>query len=273
MPIMKILKYLTLAILFLSLNCKADLSKVFSPETLKDIKAFNTYCDHTYNPSKNKNTLLLIDATDPLNKDQIAYIRDNFINKLEWSNEGDKFTIVLLNDKSVMNSDYISICSPITESQITASMAKNKELAKIAYFKKIIGDAFDGLVQSKVKAGQSHIIEALVEIFRSKRYGFDNGDRHLIIASDLYQNSEYISFYNLCSSGQCPSLKETLKNKKIADFLNNEAKLNFDPKISAEIFQLKTQDKISLSVKPWWIDYLSSCGLPKEKIKISSQLN
>ncbi len=117
-----------------------------------------------------------------------------------------------------MNSSFITICSPLTESQITLSMAKNRELDKIAYFKKTVSEAFNGLVQTKVKAGQSPIIESLVEIFRSKRYGFENGNRHLIIASDLYQNSSYVSFYKLCNSGKCPSFNDTLKNKTILYF-------------------------------------------------------
>lgn len=268
---MKIINILLLGFIFLASICKADIADI-DPKTLKDIKAFNVFCEHKYNPIKNKNTLLLIDATDPLNVDQISYIRDNFINNLKWDNEGDKFTIVILNDKSVMNSSFITICSPLTESQITGSMAKNKELAKIAYFKKIINEAFNGLVQTKIKASQSPIIESLVEIFRSKRYGFENGNRHLIIASDLYQNSSYISFYKLCNSGQCPSFKDTIKNRSISDFIENEAKINFNPKDSVEIFQLKTQDKISFTVKPWWTDFLLSLGLTKDRIKISSQL-
>lgn len=271
MPIMKIINIFFFGFIFLASICKADIDDIDS-KILPDIKAFNDYCAQKYNPKKNKNTLLLIDATDPLNVDQVSYIRDNFINNLQWDNEGDKFTIVVLNEKSVMNSSFVTICSPLTESQITLTMAKKKELDKIAYFKKAISGAFEGLVQTKMKASQSPIIESLVEIFRSKRYGFENGNRYLIIASDLYQNSSYISFYKLCNSGQCPSFKDTLKNKSISDFINNEAKINFNSKdsVEIEIFQLKTQDKISFTVKPWWTDFLSSLGLTK--IKISSQL-
>jgi len=271
MPIMKIINILLLGFLFFASISKADIADI-KPDTLNDIKAFNLYCERTYNPKKNTNTLLLIDATDPLNADQVSYIKDNFISNLKWKNEGDKFTIVILDDKSVMNSSFITICSPLTESQITLSMAKNRELDKIAYFKKTVSEAFNGLVQTKVKAGQSPIIESLVEIFRSKRYGFENGNRTLIIASDLYQNSSYVSFYKLCNSGKCPSFNDTLKNKSISDFIGNEAKLNFNSNDSVEIFQLKTQEKISFTVKPWWMDFLLSSGLSKDRIKISSQL-
>jgi hypothetical protein len=94
----------------------------------------------------------------------------------------------------------------------------------------------------------------------------------LISVGDSVLNSNLISFYRFCSGGKCPTFNETLKDKTIANYLRNEAKLNLNKNDSVVIYQLKTQDKVSMSVKPWWEDYISSFGLSKDRIKISSQL-
>lgn len=266
---MKNIKYLFLLLWLFSINAFSEQPLNAFSGTLKDnLDFFNQSC------SKQKainNKLILIDATDPLLPEQIAFIKENFISNPKWENVGDRFSIVVIDEKPVSLLKNISICAPIPESKITDDMAVLIAKKHIKIFNKTLNDAFDILVQTK-KAPESHIIEALVEIFRSKRYEFLDGKRQLIIASDLYQNSKLISFYSLCSSGKCPSFNETLKNKEIANYLKNEAKLNLNNNDSVMIYQLKTQDKVSMTVKPWWEDYISSFGLAKDRIKIFSQL-
>jgi hypothetical protein len=266
---MKNIKYLLISLLLFSINAFSEQSlNLFSGPLKDNLEFFNDSC------KKQKvinNKLILIDATDPLLSEQIAFIKENFISNPQWKSIGDRFTIVVMDERPVSLLKFVSICAPIPQSKITEDMAKLVEEKRIRIFNKSLNDAFDILVQSK-KAPESHIIEALVEIFRSKRYEFLDGNRELIIASDLYQKSKLISFYRLCSGGKCPSFKDTLKDKSIASYLRNEAKLNLKKDDSVVIYQLKTQDKVSMSVKPWWEDYISSFGLSKERIKISSQL-
>ena len=266
---MKNIKYLFPLLWLFSLNAFSEQSiNLFSGPLKDNLEFFNQSC------SKQKvinNKLILIDATDPLLPEQIAFIKENFISNPQWKNVGDRFSIVVMDEKPVSLLKYISICAPIPQTKITDDMAVLIAKKHIKFFNKTLNDAFDTLIQSK-KAPESHIIEALVEIFRSKRYEFLDGNRELIIASDLYQNSKLISFYRLCSGGKCPSFNDTLKDKTIASYLRNEAKLNLNKDDSVVIYQLKTQDKVSISVKPWWEDYISSFGLSKDRIKISSQL-
>jgi hypothetical protein len=266
---MKNIKYLLISLLLFSINAFSEQSLDLFSGPLKDnLEFFNQSC------AKQKvtnNKLILIDATDPLLPEQIAFIKENFIANPQWENVGDRFSIVIMDEKPVSLLKFVSICAPIPASKITDDMAVLIAKKHIKIFNKTLNDSFDALIKSK-KAPESHIIEALVEIFRSKRYEFLDGKRQLIIASDLYQNSNLISFYRLCSGGKCPAFKDTLKDKTIANYLKNEAKLNLNNNDSVVIYQLKTQDKVSMSVKPWWEDYISSFGLSKDRIKISSQL-
>lgn len=266
---MKLIKYLLPFLWLFSINAFSEQSlNLFSGDLKDNLEFFNHSC--TKQKALN-NKLILIDATDPLLPEQIAFIKENFISDPKWVNVGDRFSIVVMDEKPVSLLKFVSICAPLPKSKITPDMAKLVEEKKIKIFNKTLNDAFDILVKSK-KAPESHIIEALVEIFRSKRYEFLDGNRELIIASDLYQNSNLISFYRLCSGGKCPSFNDTLKDKTIANYLKKEAKLNLIATDSVVIYQLKTQDKVSMTVKPWWEDYISSFGLSKDRIKISSQL-
>lgn len=241
----------------------------FSDPKLKEyLKFFNASCSKQ-NVTNNK--LILIDGTDPLLPEQIAFIKENFISNPTWDSVGDRFTIVIMDEKPVSLLRFVSFCAPTPTSKITPDMARLVAQKNIRLFNKTLNDAFDIMIKTK-KAPESHIIEALVEIFRSKRYEFLDGKRQLIIASDLYQNSNLISFYKLCSSGKCPSFNDTLKDKTIANYLKNQAKLNLIDTDSVVIYQLKTQDKFNMTVNPWWVDYISSFGLSKNHITISSQL-
>ncbi len=267
---MKKFIYILIITLLISTNSYSEQTfENFSDPTLKSyLKFFNDSCTKQ---KVTNNKLILIDGTDPLLPEQIAFVKENFISNPKWESVGDRFTIVVIDEKPVSLLKFVSFCAPVPENKITPDMAKLIAHKHIRLFNKTLNDAFDIIVKTN-KAPESHIIEALVEIFRSKRYEFLDGKRELIIASDLYQNSNLISFYKLCSDGKCPSFSETLKNKTIANYLKNEAKLSLNSNDSVVIYQLKTQDKVSMTVKPWWEDYISSFGLTKDRIKISSQL-
>ena len=166
--------------------------------------------------------------------------------------------------------DFVTICAPVPESKIDSSMAVLTQKKQIRIFNKTLSDVFDVMVSSKNVAKNTNLIESLVEIFRSKRYGFlDAGERHLIVASDLYQNSNLISFYKLCKNNQCPTYIDTLKNKSISHFIKNEANLSMRPTDKVDVYHLKSQGRINLTAKLWWVSYFNQLGV---KIRIESQL-
>lgn len=223
--------------------------------------------------SEISNKLIFIDTTDPLNENQIQFIRDNFVTGVSWKHLGDRFTIVILNNKPSSAMDFVSLCAPVPFEGINSDMAKLVQEKQIRIFKKTFSDVFDSMVKSDKKAQQSHLIESIVEIYRNKRFNFLDGNRELIIASDLFQHSDLISFYSLCKNKQCPSFAETMKNTSISSFINNEAKLAFKPSDKIEIFHLKSQGRVIFSIKPWWEDFFQHAGLDHTKVKVTSQLD
>ena len=268
---MKILNVLCATVLFITSNVFADADTVSLPDNVKNnVLFFKKICESTPADAHSSISLILIDATDPLEPDQIQFIRDNYIKKPFWKNLGDRFTIVVLNDKPTSSMDFVTICAPVPESKIDSSMAVLTQKKQIRIFNKTLSDVFDVMVSSKNVAKNTNLIESLVEIFRSKRYGFlDAGERHLIVASDLYQNSNLISFYKLCKNNQCPTYIDTLKNKSISHFIKNEANLSMRPTDKVDVYHLKSQGRINLTAKLWWVSYFNQLGV---KIRIESQL-
>jgi hypothetical protein len=223
--------------------------------------------------SEISNKLIFIDTTDPLNDNQIQFIRDNFVTGVNWKHLGDRFTIVILNNKPSSAMDFVSLCAPVPSQGINSDMAKLVQEKQIRIFKKTFSEVFDVMVKSDIKAKQTHLIESIVEIYRNKRFNFLNGNRELIIASDLFQHSDLISFYSLCKNKQCPSFAETMQNTSISSFINNEAKFVFKSSDKIEIFHLKSQDRAIFSIKPWWQDFFKNAGLTNSKLKVTSQLD
>lgn len=223
--------------------------------------------------SEISNKLIFIDTTDPLNDSQIQFIRDNFVQQASWKHAGDRFTIVILNDKPSSVMDFVSFCAPVPNEGINADMAKLVQIKQIRIFKKTFSEVFDGMVKSDSKADRTNLIESIVEIYRNKRFNFLDGNRELIIASDLFQHSDLISFYRLCKNERCPSFADTMKNSSISSFINSEGKIAFKPSDEVVIFHLKSQGRVVFSIKPWWQDFFRNSGLDSLKLKIISQLN
>lgn len=239
-----------------------------------NIKFFTNLCDQNKNDKKpvKNSILLLIDATDPVKPKSAnaQNLRDNFINNFDWSEEGDRVSIAVLSDKSVVSLDYVTMCAPVPESKITPTMAKLQIKKQNRAFKEALSYKYEKLIESNQSVSkQTSLIEAIVEVYRSKRYGFDdaNSKRHLIIASDLYQNTDQISFYKLCKGNACPSFKESLKDKEVDVFMNRFAKLQTNTdRDSVEIYQFQPRSKINFSITDWWTDYFHFTGINKINI-------
>lgn len=267
--------FLFFSLLITGINSHADFK--FSKDVQKRINFFNKSCEDKDDPFKKTpeerpNTLILVDATDPLQDDQKQFIVDNFIENFNWNSSGEKVSVVMLNGKSLSNMDYLTICTPISESEIKATMAVKKLKQKIKLFNQGFIGGFNELTESKETADQSQIIESFVELFRNKRYGFLEGKRKLIIASDLYQNSEFLSFYKMCTKKNCESFDQSLKNKEFKNFLDSMLDLKGVSDVDIEVFHLKTKNRVNLKSKDWWESFLKYAGFEDNKIKVNTQL-
>jgi len=249
---------------------------VFSADLDKRVSYFNKQCEKAFEGEGGNNArpnrLILIDATDPLSEAQKQFLRDNFIKNFTWQDEGEKVSIVLLNNTKINNLDVVTLCTPLPEDKITFTMATKKEKKKIHLFEKTFQESFERLVSSSVKADQTLLIESLIELYRNKRYDFLDGNRKLILASDLFQNSSWISFFNVCKNDSCPTYEKTLKDKNFSEFINSEVKIRHLDQDQVEIYHLKLNDKVVLSAKNWWKSFLEYAGFNVKTLKVNTEL-
>ena len=254
-----------------------SISKAFANDTAVtegNIKFFTNLCDQNKSSKKplRNSTLLLIDATDPLKpiSANAQNLRDNFIKSFDWKEEGDRVSIVVLSDKPVATLDFVTMCAPVPESKITPTMAKLVVQKQIRAFKEGLSYSFEKLIQSNQSVSkQSSLVESIVEIFRSRRYGFNDSSskRHLIIASDLYQNTDQLSFYKLCKGNNCPSFKDSMKDREVDIFMNKFAKLQANSSTdSVEVYQFQPRSKMNFSITDWWIEYFKFSGISNVNI-------
>ena len=238
---------------------------IFSKDLQGGIDAFYKSCEdedvaEIYKDKERPNRLLLIDATDPLTAAQVQYLRDNYINGIDWQNKGEIFSMVLLDNKDISKLSHITVCSPIREDQITWTMAKKVEKKKIRQYKRMLNAAFDVMVKQNTKADSTRLIETLYQIYTNKRFNFLEGKRSLLIASDLMQISKEV---DLRCKGRCPTFADTKKKKQ--SWLNI-TKLALSKNDLIELYYFQTKCRVNLATLKWWQDYFVNEGIPKKNL-------
>ena len=248
----------------------------YPPDIKKYLEFFNQSCgvenDYVKNENSRPNTLLLIDATTPLNDNQKQFIVDNFINSFEYSSKGEKISLVLLNQEPLSSMNFFTICSPLPESKIKATMATKILKQDIKVFNDSLKGGFEALTKSNQEAQRSPIIESLVEIFRNDRYGFKSGKRKIIIASDLYQHSDFLSFNEMCNKSNCEVFGKSMQRNNFKDLMDSVVKFDGSDDVQVDIFHLKTKNRVNLKSKNWWLSFFEHTGFKKDKVRVITQL-
>jgi hypothetical protein len=144
-------------------------------------------------------TVLLVDVTDPMNLPQ----RQDFLNQLDRLRLSipryGKLVVVKVdpvNDRLL--APIITRCSPGTASDVS-DVDGNKQKTQKQWeegFKKPLDDAFAGIMKAS-GADRSPILESIQSVNLTELQKFDGTSkrRRLIVASDLLQNTDSISFY------------------------------------------------------------------------------
>jgi len=209
-------------------------------------------------------TLLLVDLTDPLLPNQIEYVKNNYVDNISWAKLGDTFSMASMTSEPPEQMTVVSICAPeLSEKTSTSKDQPNNSKLNIArnrQFKEVYRGIFEDLLQFNDKpANNSLLIESVKQIYSNARYNFSskNGPRHLILVSDLYQNSSQISFYD------CNPKKEECSfsnvKKKNTDWFK-AARLNLTKKDKVTIYHLSSKCRADLKAKDWWESYFISEG-------------
>jgi len=259
------LKFICLFLLLIfQTNVFAKLN--LSDSQLAKVRYFEKSCDDNdlkkiYKNKARPNRLLLIDATDPLTDGQKQYLRDNYINGIDHQNKGEIFSMVLLDNKNISKLDRITLCSPLREDQITWTMAKNKEKRYIKDYKALINDVFDVMVNQDTTANSTKLIETLYAIYTNKRFNFQEGNRALLVASDLLQISKEVDLR--CKGGRCPQFKDTLKaNKRWFQV----SKLALRKNDIVELYYFQAKCKVNIERLEWWQKYFLAEGILNDNL-------
>ena len=213
-------------------------------------------------------TMLLVDLTDELTSAQIQYVRDNFINNFSWSNQGDTFAQARITKVPPQKMTSIKMCAPETLSQNNGIMNKGR----VSKFNQYRSEIYENLIMPNgVGSDKSLLIESVRSIYNNARYDFSasKGPRHLILVSDLYQNSGEISFYSCNPKDKKCSFSATKKKKKN---WFEEAKLNLTSNDKVTIYYLSSKCRIDLTAKEWWKQYFLNEGVSEGNLKIISEL-
>lgn len=145
-------------------------------------------------------TVLLVDVTDPMNLPQ----RQDFFNQFEAMIQTipryGKLTIIKVDPVSdQLLSPVITRCNPGTSSDVSEYSGNPKKLDAMhrSQFLEPLKGAFEELAVAS-GAPRSPIMESIqsINLTELKRGVKEGGNRRLVIASDLLQHTESISFYN-----------------------------------------------------------------------------
>ena len=207
-------------------------------------------------------TLILIDLTDKLLPNQIQYVEDNWIKNIAWEKRGDIFGMARMTKQPPEQMKVISVCAPEPASKDNSAL----NIGNNKTFKKSYETIFTSLLKPNgINADNSLLIESIRQIYTNARYNFSakNGPRHLVLVSDLYQNSSEISFFKCNPKDKECSFSNTKRKK--ADWFNS-AKLNLTKEDKVTIYHLSSKCRVDLSAKEWWKSYFKSEGAGQVKV-------
>jgi hypothetical protein len=159
------------------------------------------------------------------------------------------------------------MCTPMREDQISVFDARNKVLRKIQLYKQTLVEAFEIMVRSSQEAKSTRLIETLYQIYTNKRFNFLEGDRKLLIASDLLQNSTEVDLY--CKD-KCPTFEQTYRKKK--EWFNF-TKLQLRDTDLVELYYLQAKCRVNFATLYWWRDYLLNEGIKPDNLFAKAENN
>lgn len=245
--------------------------------------ANDNYCKESA-PEK---IFFLIDGTDGFPGGSKPWIKRNIFNKttISWAEEGAEISIARLADRPVADLEYTNICLPKHVSRIN-NITDN--VGAIKRSNNVVGCAVneiaDSYLDAESGASRSVLIETIAEIFKNPRYRFDaiapgQGVRKFYFVSDLFQNSDVISFYKLCKkpSGAeamtCPSYDSLVEGSSKLQRYLTEAMPNLNSSDEIYLYNINIGDRIDQSARVFWEQYFVAAGADQANIHYRAELS
>lgn len=157
-------------------------------------------------------TVLLVDVTDPMNTPQRQDFRNQLDKLLGQIGRYEKLVVVKVDPVgSSLLAPVITRCNPGSARDVTDVDGNPQKLERQhrELFIQPMTEAFEGLMVAS-GAARSPVMESVQSVALSEfqKSGVDDGERRLILASDLLQNTDRVSFYE-----GLPNPKEFVKTQ------------------------------------------------------------
>ena len=229
-------------------------------------------------------TFVLIDGSDPISAQSKQWLRNNIFRDkslTHFSNGGERFAAAYMADQPVADLDTRSVCFPTPMDKVNPLFqAPSKFRAFHAAYDCAISETQAKILDERTETGKSLIIEAVREIFSNPKYQQSSiqGQRTFVLASDLYQNSSIVSFFQLCTyqadgSKRCPDFKELTKSDtRISRYLKASLpKMRSTDKV--RILNINVDGKVDQSGRDFWVQYFEAAGVSSENIEYTAELD
>lgn len=274
--------YLTAALVLLMLNFSASQASGCKGVAVEKFKAWaeKKYCS----PSDAPSTFILIDGSDPISSQSKAWLKKNiFLNKnlTHFEKRGSRLTVAYMANQPVADLMTTSVCYPPHPDNINIIFENPQKAARAFHdYGCAVDDVQNNFLEERTETGKSLIIEAIKEVFSNPRYNQTDVTvgRKFVLASDLYQNSAVVSFFELCTyrgdgSLKCPGFDELMSGGgRIASYL--QASLpNMNRNDEVHIYNFNVGGKFDQSARQFWEEYFMAAGVPFKNIKYYVELD
>lgn len=229
-------------------------------------------------------TFVLIDGSDPISTQSKQWLGNNIFKDkslTHFNSGGERFSAAYMADQPVADLDTRSVCFPIPMDKINPLFqAPAKYKAFRAAYNCAISKMKAEVLDERTETGKSLIIEAVREIFSNPKYQQSGiqGQRTFVLASDLYQNSSIVNFFELCTyrgdgSKRCPDFKDLTSNDtRISRYLQASLpKMRSNDKV--RIFNINVDGKVDQSAKEFWVQYFEAAGVDPQNIEYTAELD
>lgn len=223
---------------------------------------------------------VLLDGTDGFLGGTKSWIKTNVFNEktMAWTTAGAEISIAHLSDRPVADLAMTNICLPKPRSQIDYILDNPQDINRDnAAVQCVIPRIADEYLNSESGASKSVLVEAVAEVFKNPAYRFDEptsqeGTRKFYFVSDLFQNSNVISFYKLCRKQgaeqvmTCPNYDDMVSSSpKLKRYLDATM-----PELGAQdeihIYNINVNNRIDQSAREFWEQYFIEAGADASKI-------
>lgn len=140
-------------------------------------------------------TVILIDETDQLNRDELAYAKALVLNEYHWLPLGGRLTVRNIVADPDQGEDIV-VCR-MNDGSASSGLTSNPKMER-AQFEKVAGARLNQLYASLSTAAPqdySPLLESIAAAANRPNFGGDVAQRRLVILSDMAQHSEEFSQY------------------------------------------------------------------------------